>query len=255
MQICNLVGVLSRGVSLFGLVVFFVFIQGANARTPEDQSAPASLDLPEVIHRYFQSHGGRHYVEAINSIQLEGVFEVGANRLPILLIKKRPNLIYIRLTLQGYSLITSYDGETVYRIAENNMGFHQQLPLSEQEKASFLRDSSFQSVLVRNSKDYSRLSFKGETQHDGKTCYVIQVTEGEEVYTVYLDVETFREVSIEMESGGTTSTTRYSDYQQVGQLWVPHTVIQGSGESLQKLEVSTARLNVGVYDSFFRLER
>ena len=219
-----------------------------------DISAPKPVDpdfgVETVLDRYFAANQGRSQIQKIQSIRLAGTVEEGKSSVPFTLIKKRPNRAHLTYHFEGYEIFTIYDGEKVSRVLKSEEQI-KILELNSAEKAKFIRDARFNSILVEYSDRFQEIQLIGEAEIRGLPCYQIQIEGKEGPIQVYVDQLKYRVLREDYDTAEGAFSFSYGKYETLNGVWFPYEIKVQNLAGSYVLNIETIELNIGLFDSFF----
>ncbi len=215
------------------------------------KSRDAPLPVAEIVYAYLRENGGRHRIDSLTSVRLDGTLEVDGKVTPFRMVKKRPAKMFLLLETANAEMVTRFNGKTVRREARFDDGRVLELEMSEAEKAAFIDTAMFESLLVRSVATPGAIETAERKRVDGVLCHVLEIDDAGEEHTMYLEPVHYREVLIQTRLGDKTSVSRFGDYRKVDGIWLPFRIETEEGGSRTVIRVENAAVNVGVFDSFF----
>ncbi len=121
--------------------------------------APAPLPLDSVLARYTQAVGLTEKVTTRRTtLRISGLapFEI-----PVVVEAIRPNLILKRVTLQGATQITGYDGQDAWRIDPFVSASGKPTDVPDAERGDLLEESDFDGAILGSGASANRIEYLG----------------------------------------------------------------------------------------------
>lgn len=211
-------------------------------------AVPSDLTPEAVLDRYIAAIGGREKLAAVEDLTMEMSASVQGMSMGMTRKQKTGKLLQT-MTMNGAPAgETRFDGEAA---SISQMG--QQVPVDE-EMIGSLRE---QAVLFPQ-LDYSEkeLALAGTEQVEGKTAYVLEVTDAAgNTTTEYYDAETGLLLRNVASADGATMTTDFVEYETFGGIQFP-VVLKMTGMAPFPIEfkVESVEVNSGIPDSEFAVE-
>ena len=220
-------------------------------------SSTQAQNVDEIIDNYFENTGGKAQWEQLQGIKMMAKVNQMGMEIPIEITQLKSGKQMTVINFQGQQMKQGvFDGEVLWSI---NM-LTQKAEKSDQESTdNFKREmGDFPDPFLNyREKGYS-VELMGTEEMDGAECFKIKLTktplvvDGQEVENVsfyFFDTENFVPVAVqsEMKIGpmkGQISESRMSDYQEVGGLYFPFSMIQGiKGQEGQTIMFDSIELN------------
>jgi len=222
----------------------------------------------EIVSTYIENIGGQEEWSKINSMKATGVGRQQGVDYPFTFTTTRDGKTLVNVDLQGREFtVEAFDGETQWA-----MNFQTQKPEALDSEASLnyknrAKDNMPDAFMNYKEKGYE-VELLGEKDFDGTPCYKIKLTktpllvdgvEEENIETYYFDKDNYVPIAMESvaksgPSKGTTSTTLYTDYQEVDGLYMPFSVItQYNGQNVFEMVMKDVEFNVEVDESIFEM--
>jgi hypothetical protein len=148
----------------------------------------------EIVNKVLAARGGVARIKAVHSQRISGTinFGPGADG-PFLVELERPGKMHIEATIQGQTLIRSYDGKSTGWILNpftENKGVQ---PMSAEDISNISDESDFDGPLVDYKQKGNLIALVGKEDVDGKPAYRLKLTNKKGEMRSYLfDAESFR---------------------------------------------------------------
>lgn len=213
--------------------------------------------LDEIIARNIKSKGGLDKIRATTTVKMIGKVTAQGKEMSQTIWAKRPNLMRREATVDGQSMVTAFDGKTLWMSAGATPP--QEMPGPQAAYAK--QESEFDSVFVDYKERGHTIELVGKEKVNGKDAYRVKVTKkGGPPQDYYLDAETGLETKISMsiDQGGspTVVVTEMSDYRDVDGRLVPFSTRQlVNGNVMASIRLDKVEFNPPVEDSIFRMPK
>jgi outer membrane lipoprotein-sorting protein len=148
----------------------------------------------EVVTKVLAARGGVTRIKAVHSQRISGTinFGPGADG-PFLVELERPGKMHIEVTVQGQTLVRSYDGKSTGWIL-NPFGENKTVqPMSAEDISNITDESDFDGPLVDYKQKGNLIALAGREDVDGKPAYRLKLTNKKGEMRSYLfDAASFR---------------------------------------------------------------
>jgi len=161
------------------------------------QAAAQTAD--EIVSKVLAARGGVSRIKAVHSQRISGTinFGPGADG-PFLVELERPGKMHIEATIQGQTLVRSYDGKSTGWILNpftENKGVQ---PMSAEDISNISDESDFDGPLVDYKQKGNLIALAGKEDVDGKPAYRLKlINKKGEMRSYLFDAESFRLVKWE----------------------------------------------------------
>jgi len=235
---------------LFAAVVLLTAASSAFAYTADELAA-----------RNVAAKGGADKLAALHSLRLTGKVLVNGDTLQLgyLAMVARPDSVRYEATLQGLTLIQSYDGTQGWKV-NPFQGRKDPEKMSADDAKELSEDAAdFTGALVDYKAKGYKLDYLGTEDVDGTDAYKLRVTRpnGDITY-VFLDPDYFleiRTINRRIQHGIPRETvTDYGDYEQVNGVYFAFAQSSGPNGSSdrQKVQFDKAEANAALDGALFR---
>ncbi len=211
----------------------------------------------EIINNYFENTGGIENWRAIEGLKMSAKVNNGGMEIPIEIVQLKGGKQMTVINFQGQTIKQNvFDGETLW--STNFMT--QKAEKSDSEVAAMFKNESNDfpdSFLDYKDKGYT-VELIGKEDMDGTECFKIKLVkepviidgkEEEDISYYFFDTENFVPIAIQKEikmgpSKGKISEVTFSDYQEVGDVYMPFSMSQGlkdgpsSPITMEKIELN-----------------
>ena len=239
----------------FAIILISAALIGPAGFTQEQK--PPTLD--ELVAKNIEAKGGADALRALQSLKLTGkmLVQQGQIELAYNQTKKRPGEVRTEATLQGMTMVQSYDGKDGWKIWPFQ-GRKDPEKMSADDVKSLIEDAEIDGPLVDWKAKQSTLEYLGTEDVDGTLAHKIKVVrKNGDVNFVYLDPDRFLEIRIltqRIKNGAQEEVeTDVGDYEKIGGMFVPFSIESGrkGDPDKQKIIIDKAEANVPVDDAIF----
>lgn len=247
---------MSKTIKLLLVALVVSFSAQVNAQTAE-----------EIIASYFENTGGEDNWRAIQGMKLSAKVNQGGMEIPIEIVQLKDGRQMTSISFQGKEIKQGvFDGETLW--STNFMTQKAEKSDKETTDNFKLETNDFPDVFLDYKKKGYTIELVGNEDFDGTPTFKIKLTkepktydgkQEEDVSFYYFDAENFVPIAVqtEIKSGqgkGMVSEITFSDYQEVGNIYFPHTMTQGvKGQGGQPITMDKIELNPTVDDKAFMM--
>jgi outer membrane lipoprotein-sorting protein len=159
----------------------------------------AAQTADEIVTKVLAARGGVAKIKAVRSQRISGTinFGPGADG-PFLVELERPGKMHIEVTVQGQTLIRSYDGKSTGWILNPFIENKAVQPMTAEDISNISDESDFDGPLVDYKQKGNLIALAGKEDVDGKPAYRLKLTNKKGEMRSYLfDAESFRLVKWE----------------------------------------------------------
>lgn len=222
-------------------------------------AVPAAAQTPsvdELLALNVKSRGGAERLKAISTRKVMGTITVQGNDLPLLVLAKRPNLMYQEMTMGDQRLVTAYDGTQAWAI---NPMLGDQPERVDGVQADLLRDQAqFDGPLAYARQRGDTMEVVGREEVEGQGTWKLTITRDTRVTHVFLDEKTGleRKVTATLQNEGMSVTIEsfISDYEPVEGIQVPRrirTVVGGQPQAT--VQITSVEFDAEIADEQFKM--
>ncbi len=197
------------------------------------QSRAPALSTEAIVARYTAARGGLPAIRAIHGVKMTGTMRPGGFDVVLKFEETidRPGSVRINATLQGLTLVQSYNGSTGWQI-QPFQGRKDPEDLSVDDTKSLQEEADFETPLIDAAAKGATLENLGVTDIDDAPAYVIRATlKNGDDETWYIDPDAFlpvRMVTHQKVRGSDVYTqTDYGDYEKVNGVYFPFEISNG----------------------------
>lgn len=131
----------------------------------------------EIVSKVLAARGGVARIKAVRSQRISGTINFGPGAEgPFLVELQRPGKMHIEVTIQGQTLIRSYDGKSTGWIINpfsENKGVQ---PMSAEDISNIADESDFDGPLVDYKEKGNQIALVGKEDIEGKPAYRLKLT-------------------------------------------------------------------------------
>jgi outer membrane lipoprotein-sorting protein len=218
----------------------------------------------EVVRSFTEANGGYANIEGIKSIIANGETRlVDGEVRTFKLYRKRPNLMRLRIDLDDFSVDTIFDGEFAYRRFIGKQGRGEFTRIDGAEAKLMRSDSPINGPFLSLSRKRDALELVGFERVKGVKCYRFNVSEGlsHPVRSIWISANDLYELKhlrlLPQEDGQFVEQEVYfSDFEKVHGLSIAMAVEYWvEGKKTHESSIEEVRVNAGVFDSFFKVQK
>ena len=148
----------------------------------------------EIVNKVLAARGGVARIKAVHSQRISGTinFGPGADG-PFLVELERPGKMHIEVTVQGQTLVRSYDGKATGWILNPFTENKTVQPMSAEDISNISDESDFDGPLVDYKQKGNLIALVGKEDVDGKPAYRLKLTNKKgDMRNYFFDADTFR---------------------------------------------------------------
>jgi outer membrane lipoprotein-sorting protein len=219
----------------------------------------AAQTADEIVTKVLAARGGVSRIKAVHSQRISGTinFGPGADG-PFLVELERPGKMHIEVTVQGQTLVRSYDGKSTGWILNPFTENKTVQPMSAEDISNISDESDFDGPLVDYKQKGNLIALVGKEDVDGKPAYRLKLTNKKgDMRNYFFDAESFRLIKWE----GTRKVGErdvpwesvFHDYREVDGLQFAFEIdsdAPGTGQA-QKIIADKIEVNPQIDDSHF----
>jgi hypothetical protein len=238
------------GLTVVGLVVACGALRAAGSR---GQTAE------ELVNRNLSARGGVARLKSVPGLRILAhvLLPTAGLEFPAVITTKRPNLFYEESTIRGQKVIAGFDGEKGW-IVNPLMGAVAPREMQGSRLEMLKRQLDLEGPLVDYKAKGTTVEVVGHDTIEGKPVTKLKVTPKDDlVEFFFVDDETGLEAKtvkqIRDSDGITTLETRYSNYQPVDGLMLPHIVEQKAAGQVLQFTIEHVEIAASVDDALFKM--
>ena len=148
----------------------------------------------EIVNKVLAARGGVARIKAVHSQRISGTinFGPGADG-PFLVELERPGKMHIEVTVQGQTLVRSYDGKSTGWILNPFTENKTVQPMTAEDISNISDESDFDGPLVDYKQKGNLIALVGKEDVDGKPAYRLKLTNKKgDMRNYFFDAESFR---------------------------------------------------------------
>ncbi len=211
------------------------------------------LTIEQVLDKYYNAVG-QDKLSKVQSTKMTGKgFQMGME-FPLTVIRKRPNMSYTEVEVQGMKIISAFDGEKGWAIVPFTSPDPQDLP---EEQVKSAKEQGIDGMLFDWKNNGRKVELVGKEDMDGTPVYNIKVTtKDNNVYNYFLDANNFlilkTKTSVLAQGQTVDAETVFSDYRDVNGIKMPFKMSQSAnGQPGIEMTYDTIQFDVPVDNAIF----
>jgi hypothetical protein len=218
-----------------------------------------AMTADELVGKNVAARGGMDSLQAIKSLRLSGKMIIGGfgAEVDAVQIYKRPGAYRFEGTLQGMTMVQSYDGKEAWRIFPFQ-GRKDPERTSADDAKELAEQADFDGGWVNAGAKGNKLEYLGTEDVDGTEAHKLKVALANgDVEYVYFDPDAFLVIRTlkqrTVRGVEQREETDYSDYEKVNGTFVAFSTSSGNAGDTQrtKFTVDKADANASVEDATF----
>jgi len=169
-------------IRILGLAITFLLPCIAAAQTAD-----------EIVTKVLAARGGVDKIKTVRSQRISGTIDFGAGATgPFLVELERPGKMHIEVSIQGQTLIRSFDGKSTGWIINPFSPNKSVEPMSAEDISNIADESDFDGPLVDYKSKGNQIELAGKEEVEGKPAYRLKLTSKKgETRSYLVDAETF----------------------------------------------------------------
>ena len=146
----------------------------------------------EIVTKVLAARGGIAKIKAVHSQRITGTIDFGGASGPFLVELARPGKMHIEVTIQGQTLIRSFDGKSAGWIINPFAPNKDVEPMSAEDISNISDESDFDGPLVDYQAKGNHIELAGKEDVEGKPAYRLKLTtKNGETRSYLFDAATF----------------------------------------------------------------
>ncbi len=214
-----------------------------------------SQTLEEVLAEHFSVTGQDNLLK-VNTQKVTGKMMQSGLEIPFVQYAKRPGKIRVEATLQGMTLIQTYNGTEGW-VINPFAGVTTPQPMTEDQLKSMKYQADSDGMLWNWAEKGYKVTLEGQEDMEGTSCYKIKlVTEPGDIFTFWIDADTYillrQNAKIMVMGNESENDTYFSNYTMLDGIAMPgkaETKMQG--QLLMTLIFEKMELNQELEDTLF----
>lgn len=205
--------------ALLGLAASVRGQQPAAEAQPESTSA-TSPTVEEILARHVTARGGLDRIKALDDLRITGTLATAQGMtLPVVILRKRPNLYRLEITAQGGTVVQAYDGANAWSMSPMANGGKAR-PLEEAQARQVAVQADFDGLLVEPSRKGHKVALVGREPLGDGEVYRLEITlEGGGTRASLVGVDDFLEkkefAEVPMQGSMVQAEIQFDDYRPV----------------------------------------
>jgi hypothetical protein len=215
--------------------------------------ALSAQTVDTVVAKYIAARGGLAKIKALQSERISGTLSFGPGEDGTFMVEReRPMKLHTELTLNGQTLIRTYDGKSAGWVYNPFAGVPAVEPMSEKDISNIGEEADFEGPFVDYKKKGNQVEYVGKAELQGKPAYKLKLTnKNSDVRYFYFDANS----GLLLESVVTTKEsdkdvlieTFFRDYREVDGLKYPFLVESNSASPTQPQKITATNIEVNVH--------
>jgi len=221
----------------------------------------ADLTVDEILAKNAEAKGGIDKLRALNSIRFTGKMTLGGGmEAPIVMSKKRPEMMRMDFTVQGMTGSQAYDGTGGWMLMPF-MGKKDAEPMSGDMLKEVKDMADFDGPFIDYAKKGYKVELLGKGEVEGTAAYKIKMSRDGQDTVVYIDADSFLDIKAEakrkMQGQEVEGETTYGNYQEFGGLLFPMSIeMKAKGMPAgQTITIEKVELNPTLADDTFKMPK
>ncbi|MGE5349797.1 MAG: outer membrane lipoprotein-sorting protein [Actinomycetota bacterium] len=214
-----------------------------------------SQTLEEVLAEHFSATGQDNLLK-VNTQKVTGKMIQSGLEIPFVQYAKRPGKVRVEATLQGMTLIQTYNGTEGW-VINPFAGVTTPQPMTEDQLKSMKYQADSDGMLWNWAEKGYKVTLEGQEDMEGTSCYKIKlVTEPGDIFTFWIDADTYillrQNAKIMVMGNESENDTYFSNYTMLDGIAMPgkaETKMQG--QLLMTLIFEKMELNQELEDTLF----
>lgn len=222
------------------------------------------MTADQIIDQYFENVGGKEAWSKMEGQKIVATAFVQGMEFPITIYEMKDGRKATHFEIQGRKMVQdAFDGSTLWSVSFMTMKAEKG---TQEETDNYkLTIGEFPSALLNYKKMGYSIELDGEDVKEGVKCYKIKLTKKPEMVDgvqqpnieyYYFDKDNLVPITVETEitggpMKGQMAVTVLSDYQEVGGIYYPFSIKQGSGMGAFTLTVDSMEIDPKVDESVF----
>ncbi len=137
----------------------------------------AAQTADEIVSKVLVARGGTSKIKAVRSQRITGTIDFGGGvEGPFVVELERPGKMHIEVTIQGQTLVRSYDGKSTGWIINPFSTSKSVEPMSAEDISNIADESDFDGPLVDYKEKGNRIELAGKEDVEGKPAYRLKLT-------------------------------------------------------------------------------
>ncbi len=238
--------------------ILYVFLIAVCVSAFSSCSKETSREAKELIEKNINARGGYEKISAVKSLRVTSKYLQQGRETEVVLMLKRPNLLYTEVRFPGGPMLSWHDGKTTWWYHEHK-GHTTPQEIPPEMALIVSRYAEFGDCFMNYEQKGQTIEYLGTEDLSGKKAHKLKIAMKHGIqHLVYLDTETFLIVKDSFIAGKKTGKdskleihTVYSDFREVGGVMFPfHHDIGPEQTVVQNIDI-----NVDLDDSLFKVPK
>jgi len=218
----------------------------------------------ELTQNYLEANGGLMNIKSVRSVKVSGRSrQPETEPIEFTAFRKRPDMMRIITAYPGFDVEAVVDGERASKRIVGNTGEERVLEMGEAERRQLVMDSKMDGPFFQLVNTPEWVTVDGVEEVDGAPAIRLLVSpEAELPYRkIWLSEDHYQEVKLEYRRDRPEEWLKagaevyFEDFRKSDGVWFAHRIRYFSGDELvREIEVENIRTNVGIFDSYFRVD-
>jgi outer membrane lipoprotein-sorting protein len=223
-------------------------------------AAPAAAQtVDDILAKNADAKGGVAKMKAVKTMRATGKVTIGPGmEAPIILEQKRPKMVRVEVTVQGLTIVQSYDGASGWMLNPMS-GRKDPEPMPSEMVKNIEEQADMDGPLIDYKDKGNKVELLGKEKAEGADCYKVKVTlKSGDTRTYFIDAENFLEVKVEAKTTvrgtETEGDTIIGDWKEVAGMMMPFSIDSGQGApARQKITLEKIEVNPALDDARFKM--
>jgi outer membrane lipoprotein-sorting protein len=218
-----------------------------------------ALTVEQILAKNAEARGGAGKLRALQSVGFTGKMNIGPMELPLTMVKKRPSMMKIELTLQGMTGVQAYDGSSGWMVMPF-LGKKDPEAMSGDELSMAREQADFDGAFFDVEKKGHKAELAGMGEVDGKPAYKVKLTAKDGLETIaWFDATSFLQIRVDakrkQQGQDVQAETILGDYKEFGGILWPMSIVlrQNGSPAAQTITFTNVEINPTLNDSLFRM--
>lgn len=214
-----------------------------------------SQTLEEVLAEHFSATGQDNMLK-VNSQKVTGKVIQSGLEIPFIQYAKRPGKVRLEASIQGLTLIQTFNGTEGW-VINPFAGVTTPQPMTEDQLRSIKYQADSDGMLWNWKEKGYTVTLEGQEDMEGTSCYKIKlVTEPGDVFTFWIDADTYillrQNTKMTVMGNESENDTYFSNYSMVEGIAMPGKAeSKMQGQLVMTMIFEKMELNPGLEDTIF----
>ncbi len=217
---------------------------------------PVSLSaqtVDEILAKYLAARGGLPKIRALQSERISGTISFGPGEDGTFVVEReRPMKLHTELTLNGQTLIRTFDGKSSGWIYNPFAGVPAVEPMTDTDIGNIDEEADFEGPFIEPKKKGNEIEYAGKADVEGKPAYKLKLTtkKGDVRYFFFDAASGLLLESVITTKDGAKDVpmeTYFRDYRDVNGLKYPFVVESKNAGPTQARKIVSTNIEVNVH--------